>query len=229
MKENQYFRLSILKLTNTINIITVDDEKIIRAGLTSLLRNTEIKIIGEAENGEELFPLIKLRKPDVILLDLEMPKLNGSKTLNRLRIEYPLQKVIILSKYHDEELIKDVFNRGANAFVSKANCDVDMLVSAIKRVNEYGIYKDNIPCLLKSPGHKDGHYYRLILSPREIGIIGLLYQSKSYEEIGKELFISTNTVENHAKSIYKKIKAKNRSEFGIVATRLGLNYIGGNQ
>ncbi|MBK9286008.1 MAG: response regulator transcription factor [Sphingobacteriaceae bacterium] len=214
-------------MIKTINIIIVDDEKIIRAGLASLLRNTEIKIIGEAENGEELFPLIKLRKPDVILLDLEMPKLNGSKTLNRLRAEYPLLKVVILSKYHDEELIKDIFNRGARGFVSKSNCDVETLVTAIRRVSEYGTYKDNIPCLLKSPAYKDGHYYRLILSPREIGIMGLLYQSKSYEEIGKELFISSNTVENHAKSIYKKIKAKNRSEFGIVATRLGLNYIGG--
>lgn len=199
-----------------------------RAGIASFLKNTEIKIIAEAENGEELLKILKVKKPEIILLDLEMPKLNGSKTLNRLRKEYPNLKVIILSKYHDEELIKDVFNRGACAFVSKANSGVDVLVSAIRRVAEYGTYKDNIPCLLKSPAVKDGHYYRLILSPREIGIMGLLYQSKSYEEIGKELFISRNTVENHAKSIYKKIKAKNRSEFGIVATRLGLNYIGGN-
>lgn len=214
-------------MTKTINIIIVDDEKIIRAGFTALLKNTEIKVIGDADNGEELFPLIKLRKPDVILLDLEMPKLNGSKTLNRLRREFPLQKVIIISKYHDEELIKDIFNRGANGFVSKASSSVETLIGAIRHVNEYGIYKENIPCLLKSPAIKDGHYYRLILSPREIGIMGLLYQSKSYEEIAKELFISASTVENHAKSIYKKIKAKNRSEFGIVATRLGLNYIGG--
>lgn len=212
----------------TISIIIVDDEKMIRAGFAAILKSTEIKIIGEAENGEELFSLLKLRKPDLILLDLEMPQLNGSKTLNKLRKDFPTQKVIIVSKYHDEELIKDIFNRGANGFVSKASCGVDTLINAIRRVHEYGIYKDNIPCLLKSPAFKDGHYYRLILSPREIGIMGLLYQSKSYEEIGKELFISVNTVENHAKSIYKKIKAKNRAEFGIVATRLGLNYIGGN-
>ena len=121
-----------------------------------------------------------------------------------------------------------MFNRGANGFLSKTSSSSDLLITAINRVNEFGIFKDNLPCLIKSPAMKDGHYYRLILSPREIGIMGLLYQSKSYEEIAKELFISANTVENHAKSIYKKIKVKNRLEFGIVATRLGLNYLGGN-
>lgn len=198
-----------------------------RAGIVSFLKNTEIKILAEAENGEELLKILRTKRPEIILLDLEMPKLNGSKTLNKLRKEFASIKVIILSKYHDENLIKDVFNRGASAFVSKANTNVDVLTSAIRRVALYGVYKDNIPCLLRTPADKDGHYYRLILSQREVEVLGLLYQSKSYEEIGKELFISPNTVENHAKSIYRKTNAKNRTEFGIIATRLGLNYIGG--
>jgi DNA-binding NarL/FixJ family response regulator len=214
-------------LATKINIIIVDDEKIIRSGLSSLFRNTEIKIIGECGNGQELFGLLKTKKPSIILLDLEMPVLNGSKTLNRLRKEFPDLKVIILSKYHDEELIKDMFNRGVNGFMSKSICDINSVISAIRTVIAHGSYKDNLPSLFKTPAIKDGHYYRLLLSPREIGIMTLLYQSKTYSQIGKELFISANTVENHARSIYKKINAKNRAEFGIVATKLGLNYMGG--
>jgi DNA-binding NarL/FixJ family response regulator len=226
--KNQYFSRNIIFLKQGINIIIVDDQRLSRLGLVALFKNSEIRIMGDAENGEELFVLLKTKKPDVILLDLEMPVLNGSKTLNRLRKEFPDLKVIIISKYHDEELIKDTFNRGANGFVSKKLSGIEIVITAITRVVTYGIYKDNIPCLLKTPAEKDGHYYRLILSPREIQIMGLLLQSKSFIQIGKELFISTYTVGNHAKSIYKKIKVKNRAEFGIVATKLGLNYMGGH-
>ena len=102
-----------------------------------------------------------------------------------------------------------------------------MVITAVKRVATYGIFKDNIPGLLKTPSIKNGHYYRLILTKREIEIMGLLYESKTYSQIGNKLFIAERTVENHANSIYKKINVKNRTEFGIVATRLGLNYMGG--
>lgn len=204
----------------------VDDESIIRHGIISLLKGTEINAIGQASDGADLFKLLKTKKPDVIVLDLEMPVLNGSKTLTKLRKEYPEQKVIILSKYHDEELIKDMFNRGASAFVSK-NCELEVIISAIRRVALYGTYKDNVPCLLKSPALKDGHYYKLLLTPREIVIMNSIYESKSYRQIADQLFISEKTVENHAKSIFNKVKVKSRAEFGIVVTKLGLNYIGG--
>jgi DNA-binding NarL/FixJ family response regulator len=207
-------------------IIIVDDERLSRFGLISLFKNTGIKIIGEAENGEELFPQLKTKNPDVVLLDLEMPKLNGSKTLNRLRRDYPNQKVIILSKYHDEELIKDVFNRGANGFISKSNSGIDIVVSAIERVITYGIFKENIPALLKVPAEKNGHYYRLVLTQREIQIIGLLYQLKTYDQISKELFIAVNTVGNHLKSIFKKTGVKNREELILLMAKCGLNYMG---
>lgn len=213
-------------MKKNIDIIIVDDEKLVRSGLISLLKGSEVKVIGEASNGNELFELLSTKAPDVILLDLEMPTLNGSRTLNKLRKQFPSQKAIIVSKYHDEELIKDLFNRGACGFISKSTSHVDLLITAIKKVHVDGSYKENIPCLLKTPAAKDGHYYRLILSPREIQIMGLLYRSKSFVEIGKELFISAYTVENHAKAIYRKTNVKNRAEFGILVAKLGLNYMG---
>lgn len=213
-----------MPLIKPINIILVDNENICRYGVIALIKKTEISVIAQAENGDELLELLKTKKPDLILLDLEMPIMNGSQTLTRLRKDYPHLKVVILSKYHDEELIKDMFNRGACAFVSKC-ADLEIIPTAIRRVAEYGIFKDNVPCLLKTPSFKDRHYYKLILTPREITIMGSIYESKPYKEIAKSLFISEKTVENHAKSIYKKMNVKTRSEFSIVMSKLGLNYM----
>lgn len=206
-------------------IIIVDDERLFRTGISLLLRNFDINTIGEAENGDELILLLNTKKPDVILLDLEMPILNGSQTMAIVRDQFPQMKIIIFSKYYDEELIKDIFNRGANAYLSK-NSPVELVCEAIRRVVTYGIYRDNIPCLLKNPALKDGHYYKLIFTKRELGIINLLCESKSYKDIGLHLFISAKTVENHAKSIFKKVNVKNRAEFGILAIKKGLNYLG---
>ena len=211
-----------------INILVVDDEKLFRSGVVSMLHKRGANIVGEAGNGEEMLPMIKSKKPDVILLDLEMPKLNGSKALNKIRRNHPDQRVIILSKYHDEELIKDTFNRGANAFISKKICGIEVVLDAIQRVHEFGVYKDNVPCLYSNPAIKDGHYYRLIFSAREVEILYWICQSMSYKQIGAQLFISANTVENHAKSLFKKTSLKGREELVTLAFRHGLNYLGGH-
>ena len=154
-----------------------------------------------------------------------MPVLNGSKALTKLRKDRPELKVVILSKYHDDELIKDMFNRGASAFLSK-NSDLKIMIKAITKVATDGIFNGNINFLLDTPCFKDGHYYKMILTPREIEIMKSLYESKSFREIGEELKISEKTVKNHAKSIYKKMKVKTRNEFAVTVTKLGLNYIG---
>jgi DNA-binding NarL/FixJ family response regulator len=213
-------------LPNSVNIVLVDDEKLCRQGLAALLKGTEVKILGEAENGSQLFHLLKTVKPHVVVLDLEMPVLNGSKTLNRIKKEFPDLRTLILSKYYNEELIKDMFNRGANGFVSKTS-SIETVMDALRGIRKKGLYRDNIPALLKNPAVKDRHYYKLLLTPREIVIMGLIYQSKTYKQISEELDISENTVENHAKSVYKKMEVKSRSEFGILAAKLGLHYIGG--
>lgn len=211
-----------------INILVVDDEKLFRSGIISLLKAKGATVVGEAENGEEALPLIKSKKPHLVLLDLEMPKLNGSKALNKINKIYPDQKVIILSKYHDEELIKDTFNRGAKGFVSKKNCELEILIEAIKRVHTYGIFKDNVPALLAKPAEKDGHYYRLILTRREVEILHWLSQGKCFNEIGEQLFIATSTVGNHVKSMLKKMNVKNREDLVMLAFKHGLNYLGGH-
>lgn len=221
------FRTNIHFIAPEINIIIVDDDTLLRRGIISLLKNSNINVVGEAENGEQLFPLLKITEPDVILLDLEMPVMNGSSTLNRLNQEFSWLKTVIISRYHDEELVKDLFNRGAKGFVSKKK-GVESLTDAIRKVASGGIYEANLVDLFKNPAIKDGHYYKMILTPREIELIPFLLQSKkTYREIGEDLFISENTVTNHAKSIFIKTNTKNREDFVNFALSQGLNFMRG--
>lgn len=173
-----------------INIIIVDNESIIRTGLGLLLQNYNINTITVANNGQEALSILKNKKPHVLLLDLEMPILNGSKTLDNIRRRFPDLHVIILSAYYDEELIKDHLNRGAKAFISKNQC-VKTVAEAIHSVYSYGFYEDNLSELLKNPVKKDGHYYKLIFTKRELEIISLICECKDNACIAAELFLSS--------------------------------------
>lgn len=209
----------------SINIIIVDDETIIRHGLSSLLQEYNINTIAVANNGQEALSILKKKKPHVLLLDLEMPILNGSKTLDNIKRRFPDLKVIILSAYYDEELIKDYLNRGAKAFVSK-NQPVKTVAEAIHSVYAYGFYEENLSELFNNPAKKDGHYYKLIFTKRELEIISLICEGKDNACIAAELFLSLKTIEGHLTEIYKKVKVKTRTKFLKHALESGLQFLG---
>lgn len=212
-------------LNSKINVLVVDDEILFRDGLISLLNKFDIHVSDVADDGQQALKILKSSSANIVLLDLEMPLLNGSKTLDNIQQRFPGTKVIILSSYHDEMLIKDHFNRGAKAFLSKKE-NIETVVSAIYSVHLGNIYKNNIPELLKTKVVKDKHYYKLIFSPREREIITLLCAAKTCKDIGNELCISERTVEAHLTVIYKKVGVKNRNEFLIFALKEGLQYLG---
>src|SRR5438552_462554 len=124
---------------NDITIILVDDQLLIREGLKSVLKDYKIKVIGEADNGFDLIDLLRKMQPDVVLLDINIPELNGKETLTIVKHEFPHTKTIIFSEYGDEEIVKSFMNNGANAYISK-NTRVEILVEAIYGVKENGIY-----------------------------------------------------------------------------------------
>ncbi len=208
-----------------INILIVDDEFLFSQGITSLLGNHNINTIATASEGNSALRLLKNIKPDVILLDLEMPVLNGSKTLDNIGIRYPKNKVIIVSSYHDEQIVKDHFNRGAKAYVSKRE-KLETLVSAIRTVHAGNIFNDNIPSLIEAKVVRDHHYYKLIFSSREQEIIVLLCEGLTRKEMANRLYLSEKTIETHLTEIYKKVKVKNRHEFLILAINEGLQFLG---
>lgn len=203
----------------------VDDELLFREGLVSLLKKYGIETISVADNGEQALEKLKIISPDLVLLDLEMPVLNGSITLDKMLMLYPNIKVIIITSYHDEELIKDHFNRGAFGFVSKKE-DIKTVVAAIKSVNEGKVYEKNIPQLIKTKCEKNGHYYQLIYSEKEKVIIHYLCKENSVKEIASKLSVTESAIESHITVIYKKTNVKNRTEFLSLAFNKGLHYLG---
>lgn len=213
-------------LKKPIRILIVDDQKMFRDGLERLIETQDsFSVIGHASNGFELLHILETIIPDVILLDIEMPEMDGADTLDILKKVFPEIKVIIITQYDEGELIKNLFNRGANAYVPK---DTSYLVmfDAIQTVYSKGIYLDNLPQLETKSYSLKEKPYKLKFSRREREIIHLLCSGDQVSDIAKKLCISNKTVESNLTEIYKKACVDNKGEFLIYAMKEGLNYIG---
>lgn len=215
----------ILK-TPIINVIIVDDQSMFVSGMRLLLGKFGISTTATASNGQEALVVIRKKKPHVLLLDLEMPVLNGSKTLDNITQRFPDIKVIIVSAYHDEELIKDCLNRGARAFISKKECNENDLIAAVRGVYQFGFYRENLPKLFSNPAVKDRHYFKLIFTAREQEIIVPVCEGRSTNSIAAELCISEKAVEGHLTEIFKKVKVENKYQFLVYARDHGLQFLG---
>lgn len=195
--------------------------------MCTALKRYDILVDAEARDGKELLDLLKKSyRWDIVLLDLEMPGMNGSETLDILKRFYPYVKVIMLTQYTEEELIKDFFNRGVRGYVTKHE-DMDVIAKAIRVVHASGYYRDNLPALL-APGNTGAkkHLYKLRFTKREKEIIHLLCEGKMVKEIAQTLCIAEKTIENHLTIIYGKSKVSTRQEFMILAINEGFNYFG---
>lgn len=218
--------VSIGFMQDSAEIVIVDDQKAFRDALSSILKIYNINVIACAENGNQLFEILNTRRPDVILLDIEMPEMDGSETLNQLRDRFPCLKTIVVSQYDEMILIQDFLNRGACAYLSK-NTDVNIIAKAIHSVKKLGFYRENlIPLEEKKASYNKRTYYKIIYSKREREIIHLICKGKQVSDIAALLNLAEKTVEANMTEIYKKAKVKNRSEFLIYAIQEGLNYLG---
>ena len=199
---------------DAIKIITVDDHKIIRDGLRSLLLgNSEIKIIGEAGHGYQLFDLLKEKQPDVIVLDIALPKISGIEIAKIISKDYPQIKILILTANTDEHTFISSVKAGVKGFLPK-DTSKEEFIEAVKTVytgkHYFGknisetLFKTLSDSLLNSNEKNDKK-----LSSREIEIIRLFALGHSYKEIAETLYISTRTVETHKNNILKKLNLKN--------------------
>lgn len=196
-----------------IRVIHTDDKKLTREGTAGMLKTEGIDVIGEATNGKELLDLLKIITPDVVLLDLEMPVMDGNQALREIKLKYPSIKVIILTSYTEECLMEDFKAKGANAFLTK-DSDIKTLANIIKKVHYTEGY-NNFPMSFNS-----------LFTLREIEIIPYLLQGKTSRQIAKLLNISTRTVESARARVYEKTDCKNASEFAAYCSKAGLEYLG---
>lgn len=197
-----------------IRIAVVDDHIMVREGFISRLKeNEELEVVLDAGNGIELLEKLKKRTVDVVLLDLEMPEMDGFETTQKLSQKYPNIKTIIVSSHNEEAFINHLLKNGARGFILKENGS-ETLVDAIYSVMETGYYfndrisKAMLNGLIKSDTVKPS-FNKADLTPREIEIIQLMSKEHTTREIAEKLFVSIRTIDGHRERIFEKTKARN--------------------
>ena len=216
-----------------IHLLIVDDQTIIRHGLKSLLElQDDLTVIGDAGNGEEAIALIASLKqesqlPDVVLLDIRMPIMDGVATTKEINQHYPQIKILILTTFDNDEYISQAMNHGAKGYLLKDSPPED-LAMAIRVVNKGNTYMGS--GLLEKMLHKSPQAKTVTpaisnqlaeLSPREREVLKLIAQGLNNREIAKKLYISEKTVKNHVTSILSKLNLRDRTQAALLAS--GLN------
>lgn len=200
-----------------IRILIADDHSVVREGLVSLVkRKSDMVVVAEAGNGREAVELWKEHRPDVTLLDLRMPELDGVGAIKEIRELDDNAQIVVLTTYDGDEDIYRAIKAGAKAYLLKDTAR-DALVDTVRRVHAGETY---LPPQLaaKLAERVSGQ----ALSPREIEVLQRMAVGKSNKEIGTELFISEGTVKTHIKSIFSKLDVVSRTEAVATATRRGL-------
>jgi DNA-binding NarL/FixJ family response regulator len=205
-------------------VFLVDDHKILRESLIMLLNHQSgIEVVGEADDGHKALHAISGLKPDVVILDISIPGLNGLEVASRLKHDFPNIKIIMLTMHKNEEMIAKAFANGASGYVLKENA-FEELLKAIDTVLENRIFmSDNISDTVVS-GFVANYHSRLksgneIISPREREVLQLLAEGFSNKEIASKLTLSLKTVETHRSNIMRKLEFKGITDLVIYAVR----------
>jgi len=198
-----------------IEIIIAEDHQMVAEGMKSLIEfDGEMLVKHIAPHGRELLRLLNFTEPDVVLMDIDMPVMNGFEAMQQIHKDYPDLKVIIVSMHEEKGLVKKLMDAGAKGFLFK-NSDKDELIWAIKSVLEGRTYytsKLTMNLINQSPsGQKSSSSDTKIasLTEREIEILKLIADGLSNKEIGETLFISHRTVDTHRTNLMKKLDVNN--------------------
>jgi DNA-binding NarL/FixJ family response regulator len=203
-------------MTELIRILVADDHFVVRQGLAALLApRNGMEVVGEAANGLEAVALAQTLRPDVILLDLIMPELDGVAAIARIKAQNPAARILVLTSFGEREKVAAALQAGALGYLLK-DSSPDDLFDAIRSVYRGRL---SLPQKLatellqpQAPALTGTHF-----TARELDVLRLLVQGKSNPEIGQELFISTTTVRSHVTSILTKLNVANRTQAAVVA------------
>jgi DNA-binding NarL/FixJ family response regulator len=213
----------------SIRVLIADDHQIVRDGLSSLLaRHDDIEVIGEAENGRRAIELVAELAPDVAILDIGMPEVNGIDTARVITSATPATRVIMLSMHSDRRYVAEALAAGASGYLVKDSA-FDELARALRTVVAGGVYlsptvtgvvvEDYVKHLAGAAQEPAGNG---VLSPREIEVLALLAEGKSTKEIASELYLSGKTVETYRRQIMDKLGIYNVPGLVKYAIRQGL-------
>jgi DNA-binding NarL/FixJ family response regulator len=201
-----------------LKVVIADDHRLILDGIkSSLEEDGGFEVVGEATSGERVLPIVGQTSPDLVVLDLRMPGMDGLTCLDQIKKRHPAVKVVILSVSTDERLIETILARGASAYIVKSVNPIDLPAALRQAVDgtvfsAIGLPESTAPGAAKAAG----------LTDRELAILSALARGLSNGQIGKELWIAEQTVKFHLTNVYRKLGVANRTEAARFAYQQGL-------
>jgi two-component system response regulator DegU len=208
----------------TINVLIADDHPLIREGLSKILSlNDDIKIIGEARDGREAVKMTMKTHPDVVLMDINMPHMNGIEAARVIKSELPQTGIIALTIHDDQEYIDEMIESGVSGFLLK-DVEPETLVKSVREVSRgkslfeedhRGKKTADRKTYLKRDGLEE-------LTRRELDVLQLIAKGMCNKDIAESLFISEKTVKNHLTNIFRKINVDDRTQAALFAIKKGI-------
>lgn len=210
-----------------ITVVVADDQTLFREGIKDLLENEKnITIVGEAADGREALRLVKKLRPNVILLDIKLPHMDGIEATRQIHKDCPTTNVLILSSYEDEAHVMEAIQAGANGYLSKMLPAAE-LVNALKTFANQGVMIPQ-PVMsklidgLRQMGTANSEASLVALTKTEIKVLSNLGQGQSNKEIAAALACSVKTIKNHLNSMFQKLSVSNRTEAVVKGIDMGL-------
>jgi len=196
----------------------VDDQKIFREGLKMIIsQDVDIEVVGLCENGQEAVKMIPIYKPDIVLMDIQMPIMNGVEAVKRIKDDYDDIDVIMLTTFHNDHYITDAIRAGALGYLLK-DTEISIIIDAIRTVHQGGALMDSsaMKVILNQFMRLPSETYDLdLLTDREKEICYLIAEGLNNKEISEQLFLGEGTIKNHITKVLQKLELRDRTQLAI--------------
>lgn len=210
------------------SVVLVDDHKLVRQAVKRALTDNGYDVVGEAGDGEEGTRLVAQFSPDIVILDITMPVMDGLAALKIIKASNPDTRVVMLTMHGEATVVNQAINAGATAFMTK-DAPMAEVIDVVKKVSEGELISPSIAQQMLDTGsalvpepHEVADVDTGILTKREREILQLIADGRSTNDVASDLFISIKTVKNHLASIYEKLDARDRTQAVLMGLRTGI-------
>jgi two-component system, NarL family, response regulator DegU len=212
----------------TIRLMLADDHRMLREGLSRSMREQGFDVVGEAGDGAEAVVMAQRLRPDVILMDVTMPEMDGVEACRAVRADLPGTQVVMLTMHADQEVLASAIRAGASGYLVK-DCSTEEIAAAVRMASsgETALSPQLAASMLNEvrKWDKAAAEEERIVTKREEEVLQLIADGCSTPEVAAKLYISQKTVKNHLASIYQKLDARDRTQAVLAAVRMGIVHL----